>query len=54
MEDLEIRGWVETIKTTALLNSARILRSALETWRDLSLTEHETFNRWQYMAMWDF
>ena len=30
-EDMEIRGRVETIQTTALLTSARILRSVLET-----------------------
>ena len=32
MEDLEIRGRVETIQTTALLRSARILRRVLESW----------------------
>ena len=31
LEDLEIRGWVETIQTTAWLRSARILRRVLET-----------------------
>ena len=31
LEDLEIRGRVETIQTTAILKSARILRSVLET-----------------------
>ena len=36
LEDLEI-GWrVETIQTTVLLRTARILRRALETWGDLS------------------
>ena len=30
-EELEIRGQVETIQTTALLRSARILRRVLET-----------------------
>ena len=30
-EDMEIRGQVETIQTTALLRSARILRRVLET-----------------------
>ena len=29
--DLEIRGRIETIQTTALLQSARILRKVLET-----------------------
>ena len=31
LEDLEIRGQVETIQTTALLISVRILRRVLET-----------------------
>ena len=31
LEDLEISGQVETIKTTALLTFARILRRVLET-----------------------
>ena len=31
LKDFEIRGRVETIKTIALLNSARIERSVLET-----------------------
>ena len=31
LEDLEIRGQVETVQTTALLRSARILRRVLET-----------------------
>ena len=35
LADLEIRGRVETIKTTALLRLAWILRRVLETWRDL-------------------
>ena len=35
LEDLKI-GWrVETIQTTALLRTARILRRVLETWEDL-------------------
>ena len=33
-EDLEIRGQVQTIQTTTLLISARILRRVLETWKD--------------------
>ena len=32
LEDLEIRGQVETILTTVLLRSTRILRRVLETW----------------------
>ena len=35
LEDLEIRVRVETIQITVLLRSVRILRSVLETWRDL-------------------
>ena len=35
LEDLEVGGRVETIKTTALLRTARILRRVLETWGDL-------------------
>ena len=35
LKDLEVGGRVETIKTTALLKMARILRSVQETWRDL-------------------
>ena len=35
MEVLEIIGRVDTIQTTALLKSARILRSVLEIWGDL-------------------
>ena len=31
LEELEIKGQVETIQTTALLRSARILRRILET-----------------------
>ena len=34
-EDLEIRERVETIQTTKLLRSARILRRFQETWGDL-------------------
>ena len=35
LEDLEVGGRVETIQTTALLRTARILRTVLETWWDL-------------------
>ena len=37
LEDLEVKGQVETIQTTALLRSARILRRVLEIWDLLSL-----------------
>ena len=35
LEDLGIKGRIETIQTTALLKSGRILRNVLETWGDL-------------------
>ena len=35
LEDLEVGGRVETIQTTALLKTARILKIVLETWGDL-------------------
>ena len=35
LEDLEVGGRVETIQTTALLRTARILRRVLETCGDL-------------------
>ena len=35
LEDLEVGGRIETIQTTALLRTARILRRVLETWGDL-------------------
>ena len=35
LEDLEVGGRVETIQTTALLKTTRILRRVLETWGDL-------------------
>ena len=36
-EDLEIRGLVQTIQSTTLLRTARILRRVLETWVYLPL-----------------
>ena len=35
LEDLEVGGRVETIQTTTLLRTTRILRRVLETWGDL-------------------
>ena len=35
LEDLEVNGQVETIQTTALLRTVRILRRVLDTRRDL-------------------
>ena len=35
LEKLGIKGRAETVQTTALLKSARILRRVLETWGDL-------------------
>ena len=40
LEDLEVGGQVETIQTTTLLRTVRILRRVLETWGDLSLKLH--------------
>ena len=40
LEELEIRTRVETIQTTALLRSARILRKVLEFWGDLPSLKH--------------
>ena len=34
LEDLEVGGRVETIRTTALFKTARILRRVLETWEE--------------------
>ena len=42
LEDLEVGGQVETIQTTSLLRTAKILRRVLETWEDLlSLSSSE-------------
>ena len=47
LEDLEVGSWVETIQTTALLKTARILRRVLETWDLLSLNlQWKTSLRW--------
>ena len=35
LEDMELGGRVETIQTTTLLRTARIMRRVLETWGDL-------------------
>ena len=35
LEDMEVGGRAETIQTTVLLRTARILRRVLETWGDL-------------------
>ena len=37
LEDLEVGGQGETIQTTALLKTAKILRRVLKTWGDLLL-----------------
>ena len=44
LEDLEIGGWVETIQTTTLLRTARILRRVLETWGDSNASEKPPAN----------
>ena len=35
LKDLEVRGRMETIQTTALLRTATVLKRVLETWGDL-------------------
>ena len=45
LEDLEKRGRVQTIQTTTLLRSARIVRRVLETWGQLlSLSKKPSVN----------
>ena len=44
LEDLEVGGGVETIQTTALLRTARILRRNLETWEDSDSNEKPSAN----------
>ena len=39
LEDLEVGGRVETIQTTALLRTARILRRVVENLRRLAVTQ---------------
>ena len=39
LKDLEIKERVETIQTTALLRTVRILRRVQETWRDLCYSD---------------
>ena len=41
LEDLDVGGRVETIQTTVLLKTARILRRVLETWGDLLSHKHQ-------------
>ena len=44
LEDLKIRGQAETIQSTALLRSARILRRVLETCCNLNSSEKPSAN----------
>ena len=44
LEDLEVGGRVETIQTTALLRTARILRRVLETWGNSNSSERPSAN----------
>ena len=44
LEELEVGGRVETIQTTALLRTARILRRVLETWGDSNSSEKPSAN----------
>ena len=50
LEDLEVGGRVETIQTTELLRTARILRRVLKTWRDLLSFKLQ----WKTIANTDF
>ena len=48
LEEVEIRARIETIPTTALLKSARILRKVMENWGDLlSLTPEKNHQFWK-------
>ena len=51
LEDLEVGGRVETIQTTALLRTARILRRVLETWGDVLSLKLQWKNH-QLKLMW--
>ena len=44
LEELEIEGWAETIQTTALLRSARVLRRVLETCYHSDFSERPSAN----------
>ena len=44
LEDLEVGGWEETIQTTKLLRTARIMRMILETWGDLLSLQWKTIS----------
>ena len=44
LEDLKVGGRMETIQTTALLRTARILRKILETYCHLNSTESQSAN----------
>ena len=51
LEDFEVGGRVETIQTTALLRTARILRRVLKTWGDLLSLKLQWKNH-QLTLMW--
>ena len=51
LENLEVRGQVETIQTTTLLRSARILRGVLEACRDFFFTQTPVKDL-RLMLMW--
>ena len=49
LEELEIRGWIETTQTTVLLRLARMLRRVLKTWGDLwSLRLRRKIINWRW------
>ena len=47
LEDLEVSGRVETIQTTALLRTARILRRVLETCCQTPVKDHQLTLMWK-------
>ena len=48
LDDLEVGGRMETIQSTVLLRTARILRRVLETWRDSTpVNDHQLTLMWK-------
>ena len=51
LEDVEVRGQVETIQTIAFLRSDRMLRSVVETWGEL-LSLKTPVENYQLTLVW--
>ena len=49
LEEFEIRGWIETLLSTALLELAKIPRRVWETWEDLFLLRL----LWKTISWWE-